>query len=362
MADLRLYPLLVIASVGLPAHCANAQTIDDMVRAFAANHDKFLSIPCLTTRFTLEYVKLKGKRQFAFDTVDVKTYRKGSKLRASSIGRRSGKVVMMRDCAWDGEAGTEYRSTEGHGQFILTRGPSDLIFYYNYYVDFIYFPEARGSFPPLKKAGVEYPDRTWLPPTLSDHALDYSIRETDTTQPPGCVLIEREGLDKLWLDPIRSFALRKREMFRGPTLPPAERTTLSQYEELEGAHMPKLVVREEFGGADDPTSVEGQVRCTKTIIVEEFSTGEIPDAAFRLTPQPGVEVHDTVLGRSYTYFTDQKNPVISAAEAARRTVSASDPTGVLAYVAAAGAIVLACGLAVAMRLQSRRSKKRRPPG
>jgi hypothetical protein len=231
-----------------------------------------------------------------------------------------------------------------------------LLFYYNYYVEFLSYPDANGSVPQFTKPGEHPKRKQWLPKVIADGLQQYESVERVDDEGIRCTVLEYPEHEAFWFDPEKSYALRRRDSFDPATGDLAVRTTLRDFVELEGVWLPRSIVHEEFGGPDDPTSVRGKVRARKVLRLISISASEIPDTQFVLkAPGGNVVVHDTSRRTFFRHYTSGENPVLSAAEAARKQSRPSNPDAIRISVAVflAASIVVLSAILLWIRRSSR---------
>jgi hypothetical protein len=110
-----------------------------------------------------------------------------------------------------------------------------------------------------------------------------------------CVVVEATGHDKLWLDPDRGFALRRRELWREDTL-----WNVTECDDLAevapGVWMPKTVIITSFGLPEPfelPAEYEGKPYWRTTLRVKAIEAND-PEHVEAVTfdPAPGARVTD----------------------------------------------------------------------
>ena len=298
--------LLFLALLHAPSvTAAQSVTVEEAVKAITRNYERFRSIKSLTLRWTLRYEQLNGHRKFAFDSVEAKSLRKGEKLRLATIAKMPNGYALIREMAWDGRTGTTNEPAAKSGSFTITAKPFRWLYQYNYYVNYLSYRDGAGSLPSLADAYHRDDSSGWLPSTISSSLDDYRVEERVDDEGVRCVVLEKPVSNAFWFDPEKGFALRRRDAWDSENGLLRTRTVLRDFREIEGVWLPASIVREEFGGPDDPRSSPDQVRARKTIQLTEASTDAIADQEFVLTAPDGVTVHDSPR-RSYSavYFWD----------------------------------------------------------
>ena len=200
--------------------------------------------------------------------------------------------------------------------------------------------QRAGSLPSLADAYHRDDSSGWLPSTISSSLDDYRVEERVDDEGVRCVVLEKPVSNAFWFDPEKGFALRRRDAWDSENGLLRTRTVLRDFREIEGVWLPASIVREEFGGPDDPRSSPDQVRRRKTIQLTEASTDAIADQEFVLTAPDGVTVHDSPRRTYFHRYRSGENPIIAAAEALRVESPSFSGTALLVAVASSLAVVL----------------------
>ena len=342
---------------------ASGQSVADVAREVTRNYERFRQIPNLTVKFSLDYKHLNGQRKFGFDSVLIETRRHSGKLQLRMAGvqptKNSKGSQLVRMVAWDGKAATGLEpSTSGSGEYSVGSTPSSYLYYFNYYVDFLSYPDGSGSVPGVAQG--RKPAALWLPRILTDNLARYHIRaETEDNAP--CHVLENPDHESFWFDPDMGYALRRRDSYDPETGSLRHRTVLKDFRSIGGVWLPAKIIQEEFGGPDDPKTVVGQPRAKKTITVSELSTEEIPESAFRLEAPVGVVVHDVPRKVFYTRYKTGENPIVASAELARDRYGASFYRGWGSLLAALAMVPIITVLAwVAWRAGKNDTRRNQP--
>jgi hypothetical protein len=338
----------------LAPRSGSADPANDLVANLVANHERFRSIKDLTIRFSLTYEHISGRRRFGFDRVDAKVYRKGEKRRLIMIGQ-SGRERVIRDAAWDGKVGTLNETKGNGGDFSIRMDPSTWLFFYNYYVTFLSYPEGAGGARGIGPKNGKGPSNEWLPMSVASAPHNYIINERSDDESVRCIVAEYPGHYTFWFDPLKGYALRRQESFYSATRDVSETTTLRDFRKIADVWLPTSVIREEYGGPDDPTSAVNRIRERKTIKLVDVSTAEIPESEFRLRAPAGVVVHNEVRQTYFRRYQFGENPILRSGELARQQVSPPKPNHALVGVAGLlGAVVV--GLVVVSRRAQRATR------
>jgi hypothetical protein len=156
-----------------------------------------------------------------------------------------------------------------------------------------FFLECTGWWPPG--------DRSQLPARESPFFLfealaDERCRVLPLQEKVGeawCHVVERPGVDRLWLDPEIGFAPRRRQWYHGhPTIRNIE-YTLSDYREAAPKvwipwRLRRLVVNPTRRASEKPVGIEGEIEA----VVVRAEVNQVPESRFRLAILPGTLIWD----------------------------------------------------------------------
>lgn len=339
--DSALRAVLLFLFVLFVPSVATAQTVsvEEAVKAVSRNYERFRAIKDLTLRWTLRYEHLSGHRKFGFDTVEARSLRKGEKLRLATIARMPNGVTLIREMAWDGRTGTTNERHAKSGDYTITAKPFRWLYQYNYYTNYLSYADGAGSLPSLADAYQRDDASGWLPGAITSSPNDYRVDERVDDEGVRCVVLGKPASNAFWFDPEKGFALRRRDAWDSENGLLRTRTVLRDFRLVDGVWLPASIVREEFGGPDDPRSSPDQVRARKTIQVTEVSTDAIADQEFVLAAPDGVTVHDSPRRTFFHRYRLGENPIIAAAETLRADGPSYSGTAVLVAVAASLAVV-----------------------
>lgn len=337
--------------------------IDQVTRA----HRSFQKIPHLTLDFSIHYDQIKGRRLFAFDTIDIIFRRSNSKSRLSLKGYMPNNTILYRDYAWDGKKGTslELSPNSTQGDFIISPKVDTNLLHYNYYVNYLNYPDATGSLarlvnPALAKniAGL-----TWLPKALIDDKSTLKANlSKDNPDKVVCVRIERPMKSVYWFDPDKGHALRRLDDLSGEGKMRTS-TIFTDFEKIAGLWLPRRIIFEEYvvfdgsmGALDDPIIKEGDLKSRKTLLVKTFSLDPIPLETFVVPAPVGIKVHDNVNKSIFTHFETGDNKFLEAAElfVRGRPVSPLIENNTFLYMGIALVSILFCFLIIILFKRGRK--------
>jgi len=160
-----------------------------------------------------------------------------------------------------------------------------------------------------------------------DHAfLPSSIKRPETRLVPGietvngyeCHVVEVPGIDRLWIDVSKGYALVKREL-RFAAGGPLRRATVANgwVEATKGVWLPKRIVREFYCGLDHPRGHWNTV-ATRVTLDAEYESKPLADDAFTITFPPGTYVGDGIHGNIYRQPGASGDPFDDAVQTALR--------------------------------------------
>jgi hypothetical protein len=107
-----------------------------------------------------------------------------------------------------------------------------------------------------------------------------------------CHVVELPGVDKLWLDPARGFALLRRERFTGTPPVPTFRYELSDYREVAPAVWLPYKLRRVIFAAHKSGETSPRIQMDATGTVVDAEVNQVPEDFFQFTPPPGTLVQD----------------------------------------------------------------------
>lgn len=297
-------------------------------------HDKYKSIPELKVVYVVKYDHIADRRIFAFDRVEASYLRKGERLRTDLIGYMPVGPRLERITAWDGKVctklhvhreGNTNETNETKYDYYIYKRPHDHVFYYNYYVDFLFYPEASGS----SAAATLLPDNTqemkWLPRCLEKaERILAASREIEPESGVPCVVLTVPGLDSFWFDPSRDYALLRRRRCDPSTKELKDITKYSDFINIQGAWLPRRIVREEYGNITVPGTVVDQPSARKELQVVDITSDHLNDDLFLLSVPQGAVIHDAIKMVQYRYSSNAENPIVFSTEELRDVLNASN--------------------------------------
>jgi hypothetical protein len=205
----------------------------------------------------------------------------------------------------------------------ITNKADRLIFYYSYYADFIAFPEGGAKLPGLTGKETTRADY-WLPEVLQQNLAEYSLRpKPERIGNDVCYVLERKGRDVLWFDASKRCALRRRDCLDPASGSLRERTLCDNFERVFDTWLPRLVVREEYGGLERPKEFFGKLCARKRITVHSFETAAIPASEFLIPIRDGYLINDQVRGLIYKKTPEGDRPLETSAVEAKRVLESS---------------------------------------
>lgn len=171
----------------------------------------------------------------------------------------------------------------------------------------------------------EYPDDAdlpFLPAFLREHSDRYSVQPgAEDVDGAPCWVVEWPGMDRIWVDPQKQFAVRRRHYCWGPGKPARFEFLNRDYREVKpGLWLPFTQVEEKYASIlAEKESLWGQVaaRCEYRLNVAEFDN--VKESQFDVKLPPGTRVVDMVRGFKYAVSGDKdSDPFTAEIEEARK--------------------------------------------
>jgi hypothetical protein len=108
-----------------------------------------------------------------------------------------------------------------------------------------------------------------------------------------CCVVERPGVDTLWLDPALGFMMRRREWLHGHRVAPARDYELSGYRPMgPGIWLPWQVRRVSYKAPGETAGGPPEVAVDTIATVVRAEVNRVSDAEFRWAPLPGTLTRD----------------------------------------------------------------------
>lgn len=135
----------------------------------------------------------------------------------------------------------------------------------------------------------------------AEHNLALALSKFEYRLEPGrepvedasCLVLTREGHEKVWLDPAAGYALRRREVLDPASGLPRMRFTTHDLREVEpGLWIPYLCHWERFGPSWAPAEQRGKPLFRYVLSVKALNVNNVPDSLFELAFAPGSPVVD----------------------------------------------------------------------
>jgi hypothetical protein len=332
--------------------CATADTVESITRAIRPNYEAYRRLPAFLVSYTIRNDFLRKRpRVFAYDECRVTNMRQGDMMRLSFRGTlpplrgatRRGISDLVRDASWDGS--TSMKVFDDVDDIYIYHKPPEFKYYYNYYSNYLYYPDGTGSVSRALGALAKSQPDAWLPVMLESHLTEYRLLDQPQLQDGvECQLVEKPLNTAIWVDVQAGSVIRRIDEFQPGSKIPRRRTTYGGFEDVGGAMLPRLIVQEQFADPRDPPEIQGQVCERNTLEVSGFSIQTRQRSEFRLPIPGGMRVHD--LNRRITYVRSEPgdDPLANSVELARAALPTSSkatwPTSLIA-VPTIFAVVLA---------------------
>jgi hypothetical protein len=297
-------------------------SVQQLIAGVVGNHEQYVKIPALSIQYELLYRHIGGARRFGFSKVDGMTIKKGNKLRTNIKAIIfDNNLKIERVLTHNGEVGMG--RMENYPHIYLTGKADPRLYYYRYYDDLMSYPDGSGraqaELGSIGNPVVDY----WIPDALVALEKQYQVLgRQELIDGADCHVLDRGGLDRLWIDAAHGFVVRRRDYYYPGNRALKERTYQRDLEQVGQVWLPRKILREEFGAPDEPASLRNTVCSRKDLAVSEFSTRDVPDDQFLLPIMAGDVVHDQVRFLSYTAFEPGADPFASGTRSAEAVANA----------------------------------------
>lgn len=212
----------------------------------------------------------------------------------------------VQELSWNGKVGMRYEVSSATGAIVSNIENPVLENLVLRYLDW-----------PVSEVPLSEQDHTYLPASLATKApaLAPAVQQRSGR---ACHVVEVPGLDKLWIDTERGFALVRREIHYSTGGPLRQVTDASDWQQVgTGTWFPKRIVREYYCPPDRPADKVNTVATRVTLSVS-YTTNEIDDDAFTLKFKPGTMVADAVNNAIVRTPKSGLNPLDESVETAIR--------------------------------------------
>ena len=194
-------------------------------------------------------------------------------------------------------------------------------------------------------------DHPFLPEYLEKNASKYVVHPSmESVDNASCWVVEFIGMDKLWLDPTRGYAVRRRIYHFDVGKPCKFEIRNQDFREVApGLWLPFLQVVDKYASiSSEASAVWGKVASRMRYEVKELTVGSVSDDVFKVEIPPGVLVQDFRTGMVYRVPANSIDPLRGPDTSQWTAVIASPPkpkrrlgTAVLVVVLTLGLIALA---------------------
>lgn len=167
----------------------------------------------------------------------------------------------------------------------------------------------------------EYIDHPFLPAYLQENQSKYRIlSEQQAVDGAACWVLEYPGMDKIWLDPARAYAVRRRIYHWGPGEPRRFEIVNSDFKEfLPGLWLPQAQVVEQYAKiAYEDRSIWDKPTCRLHYQLVAMEFGDIPDDLFCPDVLPGMTIYDGVRDIQYRIAAKGEDPFEGPIAAAQK--------------------------------------------
>ena len=164
-------------------------------------------------------------------------------------------------------------------------------------------------------------DHPFLPDFIEQNSSKYKVLSTqENVDDFPCWILEYPGMDKIWVDAERGFAVRKRVYHWGPGQPRKFGIHNLDFKEVKpGLWLPEKQIIEKYASIkSENKNIWDQVTSRLYYQLDRVDFDEnVPDALFSITPSPGTYVMDMIRGVEYTVTDPNQDPFAGPIELAR---------------------------------------------
>jgi hypothetical protein len=177
--------------------------------------------------------------------------------------------------------------------------------------------------PPFRRGDHKQFKRPFLPKAIEEAINNYLVRGMEKVDGADCVLVERPGVDRIWVDPAKGFVVRKREIYFNKTRPTQTLSEVVYNKDLveakTGVWIPKTQVVDFY---PDPLyedkSVWGKLTCRWTLRIDRFEFDTLKDSFFSVNVPANTYVTDHVRNLEYVSQNAGDTPFGEAIEFAKQ--------------------------------------------
>jgi|GEM_PF-176861 len=153
-------------------------------------------------------------------------------------------------------------------------------------------------------ASKMYLDHPYVPSYLSEHRRNYAVLpQTESVDGHSCLVLEMQGMDKIWIDPECGYSIRRRVYHFAKDKPRQYEIWNKDIEELSpGLWLPRTQIVDVYAnikGEDE--GIWDKVVCRQYYEVIDMSVGDVPDDLFDLEIRDGLMIADQLRGIEYSY-------------------------------------------------------------
>lgn len=175
-------------------------------------------------------------------------------------------------------------------------GPSPIPPFLFPYFNYLAFPvseQPEAGLPPR----MLYPkDSFWLPDAPRKNRSAYTVvKELEEIGGIWCHVLDRPGLDRLWVQTEPAFVLRRRQVWWGDGKPIRENCLFDDFVQVTPQlSLPRTIIREVYGAPWDDTGLQNKVCSRLHLRVSKLVVEPVPDNRFRADIPDGSLVDDLI--------------------------------------------------------------------
>jgi hypothetical protein len=188
-----------------------------------------------------------------------------------------------------------------------------------------------------------------LPTALSTNRNRYRVFESKEFQDGSwCVVVERAGYDKIWIDTDHGFCIKRREYRYQPSGMMREIFKYLDHREISDHFFFPMEIRHDLYEPPDAESNAGKVSVHFVFKINDAHVQDFDDTVFQLLKPPNnAAVYDGRNDTRYIYHEDKRSTLERAIADARVAMSQNTPWGV--FIKASVAVMLILSMLLGIR-------------
>jgi hypothetical protein len=348
-----LPPSASIAEEARAATLTAQQVIDGVI----SQYEEIVRLPGLRVEYHLEYKAAipNSSETYAWPWADVVNLIRPGDIRKRFLRFRYPEkdnndkpAIRIQESGSDGEVygGQDwYDNIPGTKAGLLPaehRGANDLHYYYFAFLGFPFSDPPEHNLAPRR---VHPEGAYWLPEALRRNRSAYRLMpQQEKVDGEWCHLLERDGMDRMWVQTKPRIMLKQREFRWGMNQPVRSVATFAEFEPVSNlVSLPKRVFFDEFAAPWDNPAIKGRLVGRFDLKIGRLEVAEIPIDEFRIKIAAGTLVADQVQSDKGYYFVNR--PGQDPFETALVGLRAGKYSGHVWYIIGGAAVLLTLPLA-----------------